>query len=119
MRIYFEDGKLRDIFQIPVRPKKLGTITVAEIDFIDAGNGITESIEALDTIKEINPDAVVYTNSIVAFDNRYAWDEALKVPDIYIRAGENMVFTRIDKLTKRDLKEGHNLAKMYIAGEFM
>ena len=108
MRIYFEDGKLRDIFQLPVKPNY----------FIDAGNGITESIEALDTIKEINTDAVVYTNTIVAFDNRYAWDEVLKVPDIYIRAGENMIFTRIDKLTKRDLKEGHNLAKMYVAGEF-
>ena len=108
MKIYFEDGELRSINQLPVKP-----------DFvIDAGKGLTESFRLLDFIKETNPNCIVYTNAIIAFDNKYAWNNSLKVPEIYIRAGEHLIFTRIDNLTKRELKEGHTLAKLYIAGEF-
>lgn len=108
MKIYFEDGELRNINQLPVKP-----------DFvIDAGKGLTESFHLLDYAKETNPDCAVYTNAITAFDNRYAWNDSLKVPEIYIRAGEHLIFTRIDNLTGRELREGHVLAKLYVAGEF-
>ena len=85
---------------------------------VNAGVGISTNIDVLDDIKEHNPNAVVYTNSIFAFSNIYAWNEELTVPEIYIRAGEHRAFTRIDNLTNRKLKQGHNLAKMYISGEF-
>lgn len=108
MKIYFEDGELRHHTQIP-----FGVDLV-----VQAGRGVRQNIEILDLFAEQKPNAVVYTNSIFAFSNEYAWNEDLKVPEIYIRAGEHMVFIRIDKLTSRELREGHNLAKMYIAGEF-
>lgn len=108
MKIYFEDGKLRNTNQLPIKP-----------DFIvNAEEGVNTNINYLDNVHRTNPNSIVYTNSIFAFSNLYSWNEKLKVPEIYIRAGEHMLFTRIDELTERELKEGHNLAKMYVAGEF-
>ena len=108
MKIYFEDGELMHRTQLPF-----------DVDLVvQAGRGVRQNIEALDIFAETKPDAVVYTNSIFAFSNQYAWNENLKTPEIYIRAGEYMGFTRIDELTQRELREGHNLAKMYVAGEF-
>lgn len=108
MKIYFEDGDLVNSILLPVH-----------IDYkVDASRGVNANIDRLDALNETQPNAVIYTNSIFAFNNMYAWNEELKVPEIYIRAGEHMVFTRIDKLTNRELRAGHNLAKMYVAGEF-
>ena len=101
MRIYFEDGRLD---------------SPPFCDYaIDAAEGVRANIYKLDAIKEKEPDAVIYTNSIFAFD--YAWDNKLNRPEIYLRdsSGE---FKNITEFTGRLLKEGHNLAKLYIAGEF-
>lgn len=107
MKIYFEDGLL-NIINPP-----------ADTEYVvDSVYGVTNNIDLLDGLKELNEPLIIYTNSIFAFDNKYAWNEELKVPEVYIRAGEDRVFTRIDKLTNRELREGHNLAKMYINGEF-
>lgn len=113
MKIYFEDGKLVSTNRLPI----------VKVDFtVDATYGVSGTINILDELKqretEDGENLVVYTNSIFAFNNRYAWNEKLKVPEIYIRAGQHMVFKRIDELTARELREGHNLAKMYVSGEF-
>lgn len=106
MKIYFEDGELRHT-------------PIVDIDYIvEANRGVTANIGVLDFYKQSSPNAIIYTNSIFAFSNIYAWNEELKAPEIYIRAGEHMEFTRIDKLTNRELRQGHNLAKMYVSGEF-
>lgn len=108
MKIYFEDGQLCAKLQRP-----------HDAQFsLDATYGPSENIEFLNSLYEINPNAIIYTNSIFAFSNTYAWNPVNKVPEIYIRAGEHMIFTRIDKLTTRELREGHNLKKMYLSGEF-
>ena len=108
MKIYFEDGKLRNLNQLPIH-----------IDFvIDATDGVNDNFKILDELNQREEDITIYTNSIFAFSNQYAWNKELKVPEIYIRIGEHMIFKRIDELTKRELREGHNLAKMYVAGEF-
>ena len=108
MKIYFEDGELVTSGYLP-------------IDYyvtVNASQGVSRNMAVLDDLMEDEPDATVYTNSIIALSNEYAWNEELKVPEIYIRAGEHMIFTRIDKLTTRQLREGHNIAKMWISGEF-
>lgn len=108
MKIYFEDSQLCSKLQRP-----------HDTEFtLDATYGPSENIKFLDMLNESNPNAVIYTNSIFAFSNTYAWNPVEKVPEVYIRAGEHMIFTRIDKLTTRELREGHNLKKMYLSGEF-
>ena len=106
MKIYFEDGEL------------VQSGYFANYNRIDAKDGVSANMVRLDVLRQTEPDAIVYTNSIIAFSNEYAWNEKLKVPEIYIRAGEHMLFTRIDKLTERELRRAHNLAKMYVAGAF-
>ena len=108
MKIYFEDGEL----------VQSGYLPFTHYIVVHAASGVSSNIAVLDDIKETEPDATVYTNSIMAFSNEYAWNEELKVPEIYIRAGEHMIFTRIDKLTEKELRRAHNLAKMYVAGAF-
>ena len=108
MKIYFEDGKLEEEKLLSFKPDYT----------IDAGFGFSANVKFLDVLSQDNTDYIIYTNSILAFDNRYAWNEELQAPEIYIRAGNDKLFTRIDELTERELREGHNLAKMYITGEF-
>jgi hypothetical protein len=108
MKIYFEDGDLVNSLLLSVH-----------IDYkVDAARGVSYNIEQLDLLNENQPGVVIYTNSIFAFNNRYAWNEELKAPEIFIRAGESGKWVRIDKLTNRELRRAHNLAHMYVAGEF-
>ena len=106
MKIYFEDGEL-------LRPNS--------IDFryhymIDARYGYTHNAHFLRVLRSSNDYLSVYTNSLVALDNRWAWNEELGVPEIYlVKDGE---FVRIDKLTDKELRTGHNIMKMYMAGVF-
>lgn len=109
MKIYFEDGELSD--QTVVTDPYTGII-------VDATRGVSANIMVLDACAKCRPNDIVYTNSIFALHNMYAWNEELKAPEIFIRAGEEGKWVRIDKLTNRELREGHNLAKMYVAGEF-
>lgn len=108
MKIYFEDGALLKNSALPIAPHAR----------IHAEDGVSANIRALEWYHGYGEKIVIYTNSIMAFDNRYAWNEIEQVPEIYIRAGEYQVFTRIDKLTERELRRAHNLSKMYLSGEF-
>jgi len=113
MKIYFEDGTLR------ASVKAFHTIFEAQdINIIiDAADGYSENVKCLDHALSIGKRSV-YTNSLIALDNKYAWNDELKVPEIYIRAGINCKFTRIDKLTDRELRMGHNIMQMYMNGAF-
>lgn len=104
MKIYFEDGKLRHHIQ--------------ECILIEASDGPSKNISYLKRIMKENPNAIIYTNSIFAFSSDYAWNEKLKVPEVYIRHGEYLKFTRIDELTNKELRKAHNIGRMYIAGAF-
>ena len=109
MKIYFENGKLKDVTtEIPY-----------EINLeLDAKYGFSFCDMVLWKLKQTNNRAVVYTNQITALSNEYAWNNELKAPEIYIR-NKDGVFTRIDNLTNKMLREAHNIMRMYIAGAFI
>ena len=108
MKIYFEDGYLINSKRLPIKP-----------DFIiDATIGVSECINTFDNIYFNKKNSTIYTNSIMAFSNKYAWNSKLKRPEIYIRDNLNGIFTNICELTNKKLLQVNNLAKMYIDGEF-
>lgn len=106
MKIYFEDGALH-------RPNS----KYLKYNYlIDARYGYTHNASLLGCIKDLDYEASVYTNSVIALDNKFAWNEALKVPEVYLVVEDE--FVRIDSLTDRQLREGHDIMRLYIAGEF-
>lgn len=107
MKIYFEDGELTEPNSRNFRYRYL----------IEAGYGCTKNKSLLNFIKETDNKSAVYTNSLLALNNDYAWNNELGVPEIYIR-NSNGDFTRVDKLTHKALRKVHNIMKMYIAGAF-
>lgn len=107
MKIYFEDNWLVPWTQMPVTDAVL-----------NAGAGISLNTRSFEDLLKHHPDATVYTNSFVALDNKYCWNAELGVPELYIRERPNGEFIRVDQLTNRELREGHNLLKMYCSGEF-
>ena len=106
MKIYCEDGEL-------TRPNSVDF----KYDYlIDARYGYKNNAALLSCIKNLDNDASVYTNSLIALNNDYAWNKELEVPEIYlIKDGE---FVRIDMLTSKWLREAHNIMRMYISGHF-
>lgn len=105
MKIYFVDGYIDRRMKKHIADK---TITV------DAWLGLSVCKRNLDSLRKL--DCAVLTNSSLALDNKYAWNEELEVPELYLFT--DCEWTRIDKLTDRKLREGHNLMKLYLAGEF-
>ena len=111
MQIYFEDGELK--------PEVRATIYADHK--IDGKNGFRQNERALDEYNKIykNQTVRIYTNSLVALSNVYCWNNELQVPELYIRPWFGAKdFVRVDKLTSRMLREGHNLLRMYMANEF-
>lgn len=108
MKIYFEDGEILNPAELPICPNYI----------VDAAAGVSDNIKSLDSIYNDDCNNIVYTNSIFAFDNRYAWNRKLGLPEIYIRKSRQGEFVNIASLTERELREGHNLARLYIGGEF-
>ena len=110
MIIYFEDGSITN--------ESVYSVTGEELIKVDAGSGITANINKLIAIeKDRDFNTRVYTNSIVALWSRWCWDEENKIPQLYIRNANNE-WENVTHFTTRELREGHNLAKLYISGEF-
>lgn len=112
MKIYFEDGKLYDTAFVKF---EIG----CDVDFtVDAVNGYSFCEDRFEISSHFHPNCTIYTNSLMAFDNKYVWNDKLSVPELYLRHKDTLLFTRIDQLTTRELRQGHNLMKLYLADEF-
>lgn len=108
MKLYFEDGRLE--------PKD--DLTVAYDFIVDAAEGMTANEVMFERIYKKHPHSHVYTNSLIALDNKYCWSSELGVPELYFRVGKGFPWIRVDELTDRELRPAHNLLKMVRGGEF-
>lgn len=108
MKIYFEDGQLLKQSSLPFKYDHK----------IDAAEGYSYCDDALEYLRVNDSTSVVYTNTIVALNREYAWNRDYGVFEIYMRCGDDNAFHRIDELTQRELREAHNIMKMYMANEF-
>lgn len=107
MKIYFEDGYL-----------VLGR-NAPDFNFVvNSDSGLTNNERYLEFLLKMTPDCTVYTNSLVAVHNKYCWNAELKIPELYIRRAPTGEWTRVDQLTQRELREGHNLLNLYWSGGF-
>lgn len=109
MKIYFENGKL-------VPNERLGFVP----DFrCDAGEGFSDCENALYVLLRNNPNAVVYTNFTHALSSYFGWNSETKEHDIFIRENTDSEFKSIKELSNgRELREGHNIEKMFMSGVF-
>ena len=110
MKIYFEDGRLKKDVLNGAIPHRIDLM-------LDATNGYSYCTNYLLKMSKDNYNAVVYTNEITALSNEYAWNEELEIPEVYIR-NKDGEFICIDDLTERKLREGHDIMRLYIGGEF-
>lgn len=111
MKIYFEDGKISlDNAPNDVLPHSL----------VDAKKGASVCYNLLREAKVFFDDKVpVYTNSIIALLHaaELAWNKETLHFDIYLRC-KNGEWKNIHALTTRELRQGHNIWKLWWAGEF-
>lgn len=107
MKIYFEDGELREPSGIP------GVVT-----YVDAKNGYSKNIGQLQLLHEIGCNHFVYTNSIIAISNKLCWNDDLGVPELYFRDSDTGEFLRVDKFTDKEIHKNHNLMQMYLNNAF-
>lgn len=111
MKILFYDGDLRQW----CRPTNINHIyhTV-----LDAAHGPSDNIELLERARLNYYDCVIFTNSLVALDHRYGWNKKENHTDIYFYVESKHDFVRCDELAGREIREGHNIMKMFLNGAF-
>lgn len=109
MKIFFEDGALR-----------LAKAPIVAIAHVDAQNGATDCYNKLKQVKDkYGKKASAYTNSETALLNaaELSWNEEKKEFDIFLRRQDGR-WAKIQTLTPRELRQGHNIWKLWWSGEF-
>ena len=106
MKIYFEDGRLLD------------GIAPTEAIYISSAEGSNHSFNFAKYLQTIYTDNVsIYTNDIIVLLNasELAWNG--DTFDIHLR-NDNNEWKLLKDLTNRELRQGHNIYRLWFAGEF-
>lgn len=86
---------------------------------LGASWGYTDNIKALELYREkLGEDSTILTNSLVALDHKYGWNEKENHTDIYFYVESKHDFVRCDELTEKEIRKGHNILKMFMNGVF-
>lgn len=110
MKILFYDGDIRWWS----RPTSFSNYNI-----LSASWGYTDNIKELNAYREkFGEDTTILTNSIVALDHRYGWNEKENHTDIYFYVESKHDFVRCDELTEKEIRKEHNIMKMFMNGAF-
>ena len=107
--VYFEDGPLIKDIIWRLYPQVN----------IDAADGVSDNLAAADKILEASEGTItiVYTNQILLLDSKYIYFEKGNKFCGYLRIKDGS-WINLEYLTDRKLRPGHNIPKLYLAGEF-
>ena len=117
MKVYFYDGILKEAPVMGCLPEEAD----AQTFHVDARYGPKENREklgALANLEQHGSPVYVLTNSLLALSHTYGWDEEENHTNIYLWVEDLDKYVRIDDLTDKDIRQAHNIEKMYIAGAF-
>ena len=70
----------------------------------------------MDGYYDVRPNGAVITNSIIALNNAYAWNEETNSCDIWF--WKNGEWVNIQDTTEREIRQGHNIMHMYLNDAF-
>ena len=83
---------------------------------ISAADGPTMVMNWMDDYYDVRPNGAVITNSIIALNNTYAWNEETNSCDIWF--WKNGEWVNIQDTTQREIRQGHNIMHMYLNDAF-
>lgn len=83
---------------------------------ISAADGPTMVMNWTDSYYDVRPNGAVITNSIIALNNAYAWNEETNSCDIWF--WKNGEWVNIQDTTEREIRQAHNIMHMYLNGAF-
>lgn len=110
MKILFYDGNINR-FSRPT--------SFTHYNIVNAGAGYTNNVQELESYQKLWGDnTIVLTNSIVALDHDFGWNQEEEHTEIYFYIESERDFIRCDRLTSREIREGHNIMKMFMNNEF-
>ena len=94
MKILFYDGNIRWWSRLT---------SFSNYNRLSASWGYTDNIKELNAYREkLGEDAIILTNSLVALDHRYGWNEKEHHTDIYFYVKSKCDFVRCDELTEKE-----------------
>ena len=84
---------------------------------IGAGDGVEANVTLVEKLWKDSSRWNVLTNQIVLLDHKYCWDNAFAVPErAYIFEPMQEKFYHIQELTDKEIRECHNIMRMYLNG---
>lgn len=85
---------------------------------IGAADGIESNLCLMERLHSRSTTAWnILTNQVILLDHKYCWNSSLPVPErAYIYEPFQEKFYHIQELTDRELREAHNLYKLYLNG---
>lgn len=113
MKIFFEAGQTTLDSACSIH--KQCHVTLVEVDAGDGYYAVRGNLDGTLACWKDGQNVAVYTNSVLALDNRYCWNEKEGICELYLKHGGE--WTRVDKITKRELRQGHNLFNLFVSGE--